>query len=77
MVLVYLTLQLQQMEKEHKAELATMTASHKATLQRAHLHPYRVEGEESLFVEIKFLFHLMFDRLFQSSFHCSLVLSVN
>ena len=39
-------LQLQQVEKEHKAELAKMAASHKATLQRAHIHPYnRVEGE--------------------------------
>jgi hypothetical protein len=34
-------------EKEYKAELSKMAASHKATLQRAHLHPYnnRVEGK--------------------------------
>ena len=44
-MLVYLTLQLQQVEKEHKAELAKMVASHKATIQRAHLHPYRGEGK--------------------------------
>lgn len=44
-MLVYLTLQLQKMEKEHKAELAKMAADHKATLQRARLHSYRVEGK--------------------------------